>query len=271
MNTLAVNGRHDPLEIVIEDISHCYGEGEDAVETCREVSVTLNAGELTTFLGPSGCGKTTLLKIIAGLIPARAGRVLIDGRPVTGPGPDRALVFQNFALLPWANVLRNVAFGLELRGVPKEERLTRAREAIELVRLQGFEKAHPHELSGGMQQRVGLARAFATNPQILLMDEPFASVDELTRRAFQEDLERLLLTENKTVVFVTHSIDEAVFLSDRIVVFSARPSSIREAIEVGFSRPRIEMRTDQGYLSITTRLWNLLMVREGQADEAQNN
>jgi len=262
---------YGPLEIVIENISHCYGEGENRVETSRNINVTLNAGELATFLGPSGCGKTTLLKIIAGLIPAGGGQILIGGQSIAGPGPDRALVFQNFALLPWANVLTNVAFGLELRGVPKEERHRKASEAITLVKLEGFEKAYPHELSGGMQQRVGLARAFAANPQILLMDEPFASVDELTRRTFQEDLERLLLVEKKTVVFVTHSIDEAVFLSDRIVVFSERPATIRDLIDVNLPRPRPALRTDPEYLSISTRLWNLLMVREGPADEDQNN
>ncbi len=244
--------------ILIEGISHFYGMGESAVHTCDKISFSIDRGDLTTFLGPSGCGKTTLLKIIAGLITPSGGRIVIDGREVHGPGPDRALVFQNFALLPWENALRNAAFGLELRGVPKEKRLKAAREALALVRLTGFEKAYPHELSGGMQQRVGLARAIATNPQILLMDEPFASVDELTRRTFQEDLEKLLLAEKKTVLFVTHSIDEAVYLSDRIVVFTHRPARVRETVDIAFPHPRSEVRLTTEFLAIVDRLWGLL-------------
>lgn len=246
-------------QIVVDGISHSYGTGDAAVHTCDEVRFAIRRGDLTTFLGPSGCGKTTLLKIIAGLITPSGGRVVIDGEPISGPGPDRAMVFQNFALLPWENALRNAAFGLELRGVPKAERLKAAREALALVRLTGFENAYPHELSGGMQQRVGLARALATNPRILLMDEPFASVDELTRRTFQEDLEKLLVVEKKTtVLFVTHSIDEAVYLSDRIVVFTSRPAKVCEIIDVGFPHPRVPARTSPEFMRIEERLWVLL-------------
>ena len=257
--TATVPGEARPEGIVIDGISHSYGVGEAAVHTCDKISFPIRRGDLTTFLGPSGCGKTTLLKIIAGLITPSDGRVLIDGHEITGPGPDRALVFQNFALLPWENALSNAAFGLELRGVPKAERLKAAREALAVVRLTGFERAYPHELSGGMQQRVGLARALATNPQILLMDEPFASVDELTRRTFQEDLEKLLLAEKKTtVLFVTHSIDEAVYLSDRIIVFTSRPAKVGEIIDVPFPHPRAPMRLSPEFLQIVDRLWGLL-------------
>ena len=173
-------------------------------------------GELTTLLGPSGCGKTTTLKIVAGLLEATEGEVLVNGQPVTGPGPERAFVFQDFALLPWGTVLRNVAFGLELRHVAKEEREEVARKYIAEVGLVGAEHKYPHELSGGMRQRVGLARALAVDAEILLMDEPFASVDEQNRRKFQEDLLSLLAHEKKTVIFVTHSIEEAVYISDQV-------------------------------------------------------
>ncbi|HER35514.1 MAG TPA: ABC transporter ATP-binding protein, partial [Halothiobacillaceae bacterium] len=158
------------------------------VEALRDLSIDFPKGQLTSLLGPSGCGKTTLLKIIAGLIPPTSGEVLVDGKPVTGPGPDRAFVFQDFALLPWATALRNVAFGLELRGVAKSEREAIAEKYIAAVGLKGFENSYPHELSGGMRQRVGLARALSVNAEVLLMDEPFSAVDEQTRRKFQEDL-----------------------------------------------------------------------------------
>ena len=171
----------------------------------ENLSLEFPRGELTSLLGPSGCGKTTLLKIIAGLLPATSGQIEVAGKPVTGPGPDRAFVFQDFALLPWASVIRNVAFGLELRGVARSEREAKAEKYIRDVGLKGFEKSYPHELSGGMRQRVGLARALSVDAQVLLLDEPFSAVDEQTRRKFQEDLLALVENENKTFIFVTHS------------------------------------------------------------------
>ena len=224
------------------------------------VTFDVPAGELTSLIGPSGCGKTTTLKIVAGLIPATAGEVIVGGRPVVGPGPDRAFVFQDFALLPWATVLRNVAFGLELRGTPKAEREATARENIAKAGLAGFEHHYPHQLSGGMRQRVGLARALAVDADILLMDEPFASVDEQIRRAFQEDLLRLLSEERKTVLFVTHSIEEAVYVSDQIVILTRGPGRVSSTV-----RPRIprdgtpdEIRRSQGYLDAVEEIWGEL-------------
>ncbi len=212
--------------VEVRNVFKNYGD----VEALRDLTLQFPKGQLTSLLGPSGCGKTTLLKIIAGLIPATSGEVLVNGKPVTGPGPDRAFVFQDFALLPWATVLRNVAFGLELRGVPKPQREEIAVKYIKDVGLSGFEQSYPHELSGGMRQRVGLARALSVDAQVLLMDEPFSAVDEQTRRKFQEDLLSLVQNENKTFLFVTHSIEEAVYVSDQIAILLPRPSRVSEII-----------------------------------------
>jgi NitT/TauT family transport system ATP-binding protein len=212
--------------------------GQASVLALDGVDLTIQPQEFVCLIGPSGCGKTTLLKAIAGLLRLDEGEVCIDGRPVTGPGPDRAMVFQDFALLPWADVLTNIAFGLELRGVPKGTREQRARELIAAVGLTGFECHYPRQLSGGMQQRVGLARALAVDPKILLMDEPFGAVDAQTRRLLQEDLLGLLDRTRKTVVFVTHSMSEAVRLADRVVLMTPRPGQVRDTVEVEFPRPR---------------------------------
>lgn len=230
-----------------------------AVVALADVSLTVRGGEFVTLIGPSGCGKTTLLKMLAGLMAPDAGEIRIGGRVVRGPGRERSMVFQDFALLPWATVLRNVAFGLELQGVPRREREARAREYIRKVKLEGFEHHYPHQLSGGMQQRVGLARALATRPEILLMDEPFASVDEQTRRLFQLDLQRVVAEEGTTVVFVTHSMEEAVFLSDRVYVLSTRPGRIIDALPVPLPRPRTDaVRGEPEFTELVERLWAVL-------------
>ncbi|HEY9530992.1 MAG TPA: ABC transporter ATP-binding protein [Burkholderiales bacterium] len=230
------------------------------VEALRDVSIAFPKGQLSTLLGPSGCGKTTLLKIIAGLIPRDSGEVWVSGRKVEGPGPERAFVFQDFALLPWASVLRNVAFGLELRGVPRAEREEVARRYIAEVGLKGFEQRHPGELSGGMKQRVGLARALTVDADIILMDEPFSSVDEQTRRKFQEDLLGLLRNHRKTVIFVTHSIEEAAYLSDQIVLLSPRPGTVSRIVRPAVDRSRSadEIRRDRNYLDTVDDIWGTL-------------
>jgi NitT/TauT family transport system ATP-binding protein len=222
------------------------------------VTFDVPQGELTSIIGPSGCGKTTTLKIIAGLSEPTSGSVEVDDVPVTAPGPDRAFVFQDFALMPWATVLRNAAFGLELRGVGRRQREEAAREYVEKVGLSGFEDAYPHQLSGGMRQRVGLARALAVDAEILLMDEPFASVDEQIRRQFQEDLLRLLSDERKTVIFVTHSIEEAVYVSDQIVILSRGPSRVSNVVRPGVDRSGDSdgIRRSQEYLDWVERIWH---------------
>jgi NitT/TauT family transport system ATP-binding protein len=243
--------------VEVRNISKIYGGG---VEALRDVSLTFPRGKLSTLLGPSGCGKTTLLKIIAGLIPANGGEVWVNGRKVDGPGPERAIVFQDFALLPWATVLRNVAFGLELRGTPLAERNEIARRHIAEVGLAAFEASYPNQLSGGMRQRVGLARALAVNADIILMDEPFSAIDEQTRRKFQEELLDLLKRHRKTVIFVTHSIEEAAYLSDRITLLSPRPGRVARTVEPGIDRSRgpDEIRRDRHYLDTVDEIWQML-------------
>jgi NitT/TauT family transport system ATP-binding protein len=249
-----------PAEPIIEvkDIGMIY---EGGVEALTGIDLVLPRGNQSTLLGPSGCGKTTLLKIIAGLIAPSRGEVCVNGRKVDGPGPERAFVFQDFALLPWANVLRNVAFGLELRGLAAGEREQIARKHIHEVGLKSFESSYPHQLSGGMRQRVGLARALTVDADIILMDEPFSSVDEQTRRKFQEELLDLLKHKKKTVIFVTHSIEEAVYLSDRIVLLSPRPGKVSQIIQPNIDRQGKnpdQIRRDKNYLDTVDQIWQIL-------------
>jgi NitT/TauT family transport system ATP-binding protein len=251
----AATGVVEPA-VSVRNISKSYGE----VEALRDLSLDFPRGQLTSLLGPSGCGKTTLLKIIAGLLEPNSGEVDVGGRPVTGPGPDRAFVFQDFALLPWASVLRNVAFGLELRGVARSEREGVAEKYIREVGLAGFEQSYPHELSGGMRQRVGLARALAVDAEVLLMDEPFSAVDEQTRRKFQEDLLALVDQENRTFIFVTHSIEEAVYVSDQVAILLPRPGRVSDIVRPTSFRdkPKDRIRRDPEYLDIVDRIWDSL-------------
>jgi NitT/TauT family transport system ATP-binding protein len=237
--------------------------GKDApVEALKDVGLSIRDGEFVTVLGPSGCGKTTLLRMVAGLIRADAGSINIDGKTVTAPGPERAMVFQSIALMPWGTVLANVAFGLKLRGVPRSERESRAMELLDLVGLTGFENRLPGELSGGMQQRVGLARALAVDPKILLMDEPFGALDEQTRRLLQEELLQIWETTRKTVIFITHSMEEAVLLGDRIVLMSPRPGRIVDVLPVPLPRPRAaavdQIEGSAEFAAITAQLWHRL-------------
>jgi len=242
--------------VSVKGIYKNYGD----VEALRDMSLDFPKGQLTSLLGPSGCGKTTLLKIIAGLLIPNQGEVYVNDQIVTKPGPDRAFVFQDFALMPWASVIRNVAFGLELRKVAKSEREDIARKYIKQVGLDGFENNFPHELSGGMRQRVGLARALSVDSPVLLMDEPFSAVDEQTRRKFQEELLQLVKNENKTFIFVTHSIEEAVYVSDQVAILLPRPSRVSEIIKPsGFKNKDVDsIRKDSEYLDTVEKIWKSL-------------
>jgi NitT/TauT family transport system ATP-binding protein len=220
------------------------------------VSLTVRKNEFVSLLGPSGCGKTTLIRIIAGLLPPDRGEVWVDGRRVSAPGRDRCMVFQQFGLLPWRTVLGNVEFGLEIDGVPKDERRAIAARYLELVGLKGFEHYYPHQISGGMQQRVGIARALSKRPEILLMDEPFGAVDAQTREQLQEELLKIWAQTQTTVVFVTHSIDEAIYLSDRVVVMQARPGRVKEEVAIDLPRPRWEgdIKAEPRFAQLRARL-----------------
>ena len=245
------------------------------VPALLDVNLTVRENEFLTVLGPSGCGKTTLLRIIAGLIPADGGVVKVNGAPVAGPGPERAMVFQAFALLPWRNVLQNVAYGLQVRGVPRAEREERARHFVRLVGLAGFEQRLPRELSGGMQQRVGLARALAIEPSVLLMDEPFGALDEQTRRLLQEQLLGIWEKARTTVIFITHSMEEAVLLGDRVAIMRGRPGVIDEIVPVPLPRPRSSdvdsVERSSEFLSITSRLWERLRGMQTEPQETNGS
>jgi NitT/TauT family transport system ATP-binding protein len=223
------------------------------------VNLAVMDGEFVSIVGPSGCGKTTFLSVVDGLIPATAGRILVDGQMVSEPGPDRAVVFQDASLLPWRTVLGNVVYGLECQGVRVREAQERAAHFIAMVGLAGFEHHYPYELSGGMQQRVNLARALVMDPKILLMDEPFASLDAQTRELMQEELLQIWVRARKTVLFVTHQIDEAIYLSDRVVVFSGRPGTVKTVVAVEIERPRrLAVKREARFHAIEDRIWGLI-------------
>ncbi len=238
------------------------------VTAITDVSLEIHTGEFVSIVGPSGCGKTTLLNMVAGFIPPSDGEILLGGREVKGPGPDRGVVFQNFALFPWKTVLDNVGFGLKMRGKRREERERIAREYVALVGLTGAEARYPNELSGGMQQRVGVARALANSPDLLLMDEPFASVDAQTRMTLQEELTRIWEARHPTILFVTHDVDEAVFLSDRVTVLSKSPGTVRAEIPIALPRPRSwsRMVEDGTFKALVARV--LALVRDSTALDA---
>ena len=249
-------------KLVVEHMSYRYFLEREETEflAFSDVSLTVNDGEFVAVVGPSGCGKTTLLNVIAGLLPYDEGTMAIGGQPVRGPGTNRSMVFQNASLLPWRTVLGNVRYGMEMQRRFDAERMTaRAEEMIRLVGLAGFEQRYPSELSGGMQQRANLARALATDPEVLLMDEPFAALDAQTREFMQAELLKIWAKSGKTVVFITHQIDEAVFLADRVVVMGTRPGRIKKEFPISFERPRsLLLKRDPRFLAKCDDIWHLI-------------
>ena len=225
-------------DIHLDNISKVFKRDNKETVAFKDLTLDIKEGELISIVGPSGCGKTTILRLIAGLEELTSGEIRIGDRVCTEPGPDRGMVFQDFALFPWRSVRKNVEFGLEIAGVSKKERRERAEKYIEMVGLENFADSRVHELSGGMKQRVGIARSLVNSPDVILMDEPFGALDAQTRNIMQAGLLRILDKTDKTIVFITHSVDEAVFLSDRIVILSKRPATIKEIIEIPWPRPR---------------------------------
>lgn len=249
--------------LTIENVSKTFevrrGRSVQHTHALAGVNLTVRDKEFCVIIGASGCGKSTLLRLIDGLIAPTSGRILLHGKPISEPGPDRGMVFQHPHLLPWRNVMKNVEFGLECMGVAKDERRRRARRYIDLVGLVGFENHFPAQLSGGMQQRVGLARAFAVHPEIFLLDEPFGALDAQTRMILQSELERIWMLEQKTTILITHDIEEALFLADRVVVMSSRPGRISDIIDVPFPRPRTDdLRSEPDFARMKLDLWEAL-------------
>jgi NitT/TauT family transport system ATP-binding protein len=261
-----VAGADAEIAIAARNASRLFLDG--AVVAFRQMTLDIRRQESLCIVGPSGCGKTTFLRCLAGLIELSGGTLTIAGRPVAGPPPGVAMVFQHFGLLPWKTVYQNAAFGLAMAGAPAAHIAERVRHYLDLVGLAGFEGHYPYQLSGGMQQRVGLVRALAVNPSILLMDEPFAALDAQTREVLQDELLQLMQRpdERKTVVFITHSIDEAILLGDRIAVMSARPGRVKEMLDVPFARPRdVEaVRADPGFAELRAHIWRQLHTAKPQ-------
>ena len=262
-------------DIVFDRVARHFQRDGQSFPAIDDVSFEVRSQEFVAIVGPSGCGKTTCLRMAAGLEFPTAGSVTVGGKPVTGPGPDRSVVFQQFALFPWKTVAENIDFGLRAIGVEAAERRARVERYVDLMGLQGYESAFPHQLSGGMQQRVAIARSYALDPGVLLMDEPFGSLDAQTRVVMQEELIKLARASPRTVLFITHAVEEAVYLSDRVVVMTRRPGRIAEIVDVTAVRTaerwdrheRIEDVMDQAsFVHLRTQIWRLLREQQARND-----
>lgn len=254
----------EDAKIVAQNIRRVYtvkrtdGKGTEEFEAIRQLDLTVRQGEFLAIVGPSGCGKSTFLDMLAGLAHPSSGEIFIDGKLITGPALDRGIVLQGYALFPWRTVRKNVEFGLEIKKIPAKDRKEISQRYIDLVGLQNFEDRYPHELSGGMKQRVAIARALAYDPEVLLMDEPFAALDAQTRETLQDELLQIWEKTQKTIVFVTHAIDEAVFLADRVAVMTANPGTLKEIVAIDLPRPRTGIRSSAEFGWIRHKIWALL-------------
>jgi NitT/TauT family transport system ATP-binding protein len=249
----------NPAQINIENVSHHYRPAVGrAVLALENVSLKVRAHEFLALLGPSGCGKSTLLYLVGGFLPIEAGKIIVDGKSVDGPGPDRGIVFQSFALFPWKTVRKNVLYGLERQALPRAEREARAQAFIDLVGLRGFEESYPSQLSGGMKQRVALARTLAFDPRMLLMDEPFGALDAQTRSLMQGELLAIWEKTRKTVIFVTHDVHEAVYLAERVAVMTARPGCIKTIVDTSFEKADPQIHRAKVFVDKVDEVWTLV-------------
>jgi len=259
---------NERAQIVIEGVSHMYRPPSGRpVLALEDVSLEVRSREFVALLGPSGCGKSTLLYLIGGFLPTEKGTILIEGKPVGAPGPDRGIVFQHFALFPWKTVRSNILYGLERMGLPREEREKRAQSFIDLVGLSGFEDSFPSQLSGGMKQRTAIARTLAFDPKILLMDEPFGALDAQTRSLMQTELLSIWQRTPKTVIFVTHDVQEAVYLADRVAVMSARPGRIKAIVDTKFDKNSPDIFKNNAFVEKVDEIWNLVRIEAIKAQE----
>jgi NitT/TauT family transport system ATP-binding protein len=268
-NTGAAWGRMaGQAQIVIDGVNHTYRPAHGrAVLALSDVSLEVRPREFLALLGPSGCGKSTLLYLVGGFLPTEAGRIIVEGKPVTAPGPDRGIVFQHFALFPWKTVRGNILYGLERQGLPRPEREKRAQAFINMVGLRGFEDSYPSQLSGGMKQRTAIARTLAFDPSTLLMDEPFGALDAQTRLLMQTELLSIWQRTPKTVIFVTHDVHEAVYLAERVAVMSARPGRIKAIVETKFDKRDPSVQRSKEFVDKADEIWNLVRDEAIKAQE----
>lgn len=255
-------------KLEIQNVSKDFIRNDEIIQAVFEANMSIKTNEFIVLVGPSGCGKSTLLHMVAGLIKPTSGKILLEGKEIDGPGPDRSVVFQQSALYPWLTVSGNIEFGLSEKGIEKKERRKIIEKYIAMMGLEGFEKAYPHELSGGMQHRVSIARSYAVNPDILLMDEPFAALDAQLRMVMQEELIKSWIKEKHTVIFVTHSVEEAIYLGDKVVIMSRRPGRIKSIIDISGENILSDERrtkkvnevmiTEENFTPLRVKLWDML-------------